>query len=387
MDHNSTVLCLSGRIDSTNAAEFQKSISDATRQNPDGGLVLDCERLDYISSAGLRVLLAAHRLLGGRLGVQNVSPEVYDILNMTGFTAFLRVERRLRSVSVEGCEVIGRGATAVVYRLDPDTIVKVYEIPNALETIRKEQLRAKQAFLKGIPTAISYDAVRVGEYYGSVFELVNANTFSDLLCAHPERLDELVRRHAELIRIIHGTEAEPGELPDCRALYLGYLNEIGDVLPRELRERLGERFRAMPEDLHLIHGDIHMKNVMLCGGEALLIDMETLSTGNPVFDMADLFVAYRAFNEADPSNSMKIIGIPADTCREVLEKTIACCIGPLDGERGKLTMKKIMTVGYVRFLYLVAVLRFGGDEWIDLRIRRTVEHLNELIDEVDRFDL
>jgi hypothetical protein len=139
--------------------------------------------------------------------VREVSPEVYEILDMTGFTVLLDVRKRLRKIDVDGCEVIGRGAYGTVYRIDADTIVKVYETPNAVNMIRNEQKMAKYAFLKGIPTAISYDIVRVGEHYGSVFELVKARTFNDLLVREPERADTLMRQYAEVIRRVHAVTA------------------------------------------------------------------------------------------------------------------------------------------------------------------------------------
>lgn len=387
LEQNTILLSPEGKIDAGNAKEWDERIKNATAQHPDAALVLDFDRLEYISSAGLRVLLAAVRRMPSPVTLKNVSPDVYEILDMTGFTSLLKAERQLRRIDISGCEVIGRGATASVYRLDPDTIVKVYDIPDALELIQREQTRAKQAFLKGIPTAISYDAVRVGNRFGSVFELVDARTFVDVLQAEPQRLDELVRRHAAVMHTIHSTLAEAGELPDCRALYRKHLDEIGQAIPETLRRQLEERFLAMPEDLHLIHGDIHMKNVMLCGEETLLIDMETLSTGNPVFDLADLFVAYMAFNEDDPTNSLRIIGLPADTCREVYEKTLACYLemSGIDNRPG--LTDKILAVGYVRFLYLVAVGRFGGEELVETRVQHTVEHLENLLPRVEQFDI
>ena len=386
-ENNSVVLTPTGRIDSSNAQQFEKELKCALEQQPNCPLVLDCNDLEYISSAGLRVLLSAQKRLQQPISLKDVSSEVYEILDMTGFTSFMDVERKLREIGIEGCEVIGRGATATVYRVDPDTIVKVYEIPNALDMIKNEQRRAKQAFLKGIPTAISYDAVRVGDRYGSVFELLNAKTFVDLLISEPDRTDELIQQHVGIIRTIHSIEADPGELPDSREIYLDYLKEIGEDIPPDLCQHLEKRFREMPEDLHIIHGDIHMKNVMLCGTEPLLIDMDTLSTGNPVFDLADLFVAYMAFNEDDPTNSQRFIGIPMDVSKELLEKTVASYLETSDEDTLRQTMKRIKAVGYVRFLYLLAVMRMGGEELIDIRIRHTVAHLNELLAEVDGFSI
>ena len=116
---------------------------------------------------------------GSEVRIFDVSPEVYEILDMTGFTEFLTVEKRLREISVDGCEVIGRGFYGTVYRIDPETIVKVYSTPDCIPIIQNEQRLAKRAFVKGVPTAISYDIVRVGDSYGSVFELRScANTLN-----------------------------------------------------------------------------------------------------------------------------------------------------------------------------------------------------------------
>lgn len=76
---------------------------------PHSSLTLDCETLDYISSAGLRVVLRL-RKQEPELRLTNVSPEVYEILSMTGFTEMMPVERAYRRLSIDGCEEIGRGA-------------------------------------------------------------------------------------------------------------------------------------------------------------------------------------------------------------------------------------------------------------------------------------
>ena len=380
-------LSFRGRIDSTNVREFERRIHDAVNSNPGEPVVLDFDGVEYISSSGLRLLLTVQKQTKHRITVKNVSPEVYEILDITGFTSVLNVEKRLRDSDITGCEIIGRGGVSTVYRVDSETIVKVYEIPDALDIIKNEQQRAKQALLMGIPTAISYDAVRVGSRYGSVFELVNARTFVELLADDPGRMDELVRHHVDVIRLVHSVETEPGQLPDCREIYLKYLDRIGPEIPEDLSRRLREMFASMPYDTHLIHGDIHMKNVMLCDGEPLLIDMDTLSCGNPVFDLADLFIAYMAFNEDDPANSRQVIGLTEDICARLWKKTIACYLDMADGETLRRSEEKMKAVGYVRFLFLVAALNLGGEKLRTVRIRHAVDHLRELLESVDNFML
>ena len=169
-----------GRIDSINASAIGHELNAMMDDHPGLPLVIDASALQYISSAGLRVLLGLAERQEQKLAVQNVSPEVYNILEMTGFTELLNVSRRLREISVDGCEIVGRGAIGTVYRIDADTIVKVYDQSVNLLTIKNEQKNAKRAFLKGIPTAISYDIVKVGEKYGSVYEMLNAVNLHDL---------------------------------------------------------------------------------------------------------------------------------------------------------------------------------------------------------------
>ena len=155
MREKALVIALSGKIDSTNAPELEARVFDMLASAQDGDLIFDARDLQYISSAGLRVLMRARKAVGHALEIRNASPEVYEILEMTGFTELMNVKKRLREVSVDGCPVIGRGYYGTVYRLDADTIVKVYASPDSIPLIENERKMARLAFIKGIPTAIS----------------------------------------------------------------------------------------------------------------------------------------------------------------------------------------------------------------------------------------
>ena len=102
---------LTGRIDTNNAAEVEREIFSALEgRNPDAGEVMvDTREVEYISSAGLRVLMKLRKHIGKPLAVRNVSRDVYDIFETTGFTELFDVKKALRKVSVAGCEVIGAG--------------------------------------------------------------------------------------------------------------------------------------------------------------------------------------------------------------------------------------------------------------------------------------
>jgi Anti-anti-sigma regulatory factor (antagonist of anti-sigma factor) len=216
MSRASVCIPLKGRIDSSNAPEAERYILSLAEAKPDSIPVFDASNLTYISSAGLRILMKMRKAVGQEMEIQNVSPEVYEILETTGFTELFRVKKRMREISVEGCEVIGRGFYGTVYRLNPDTVVKVYSSPDSLPLIENERKMAKMAFVHGIPTAISYDIVKVGDSYGSVFELLKAQTMNDLLATQPDRADELVNTFAGVMKTVHAVELAPRTLPSAK---------------------------------------------------------------------------------------------------------------------------------------------------------------------------
>ena len=102
-------LFLEGHIDSNNAEQTEKEINDIIAQNSCQNILIDAEGLEYISSAGLRVLLRLRKKFP-KMEVVNVRPEVYEVFDMTGFTEMITIRKGYRRVSVEGCEVIGQGA-------------------------------------------------------------------------------------------------------------------------------------------------------------------------------------------------------------------------------------------------------------------------------------
>ena len=81
-----------GRLDTTTAPALDKTISEDVADTQ--RLTLDLQGLEYISSAGLRVLLSAQKKLqkNGALTVKNVRTEVMEILEMTGFADILTIE-------------------------------------------------------------------------------------------------------------------------------------------------------------------------------------------------------------------------------------------------------------------------------------------------------
>ncbi len=85
-------IALEGRLDTMTAPELEAELKTAL----DGAdsLTLDCEKLDYISSAGLRVLLSAHKIMSGKGGMKltHVNDVVQEVFEVTGFSDILTIE-------------------------------------------------------------------------------------------------------------------------------------------------------------------------------------------------------------------------------------------------------------------------------------------------------
>lgn len=91
-DADKLTIALEGRLDTTTSPQLEAELR--TSVNGISGLTFDFEKLDYISSAGLRVLLAAQKVMNkqGEMKITNVKPEIMEIFDVTGFVDILNIE-------------------------------------------------------------------------------------------------------------------------------------------------------------------------------------------------------------------------------------------------------------------------------------------------------
>ena len=342
-------IALIGHITAQNAPEVEAAIREILAADTFAEVILDAKNLDYISSAGLRILLRLMKS-GKKVRLVNVSSEVYEILEITGFTEMLPVAKGFRQVSIEGCEVIGQGSNGVVYRLDPETIVKVYRNSDALDEMQREREISRKAFVLGIPTAIPYDVVQVGEKYGTVFELLNARSISKSILAEPEKMEEYARIFTDVVKNIHATTVKPGEFPSMKAVALNWADYLKDYLSPQHYEKLHALIAEVPESNQLLHGDYHSNNVMIQNGEPLMIDMDTLCVGHPVFELASTFNAYVGFGKIDPEESAAFLKIDHQSAVKFWDTFLAMYLDSTDEAYIQSVAEKAMIIGYTRLL-------------------------------------
>ena len=379
--NNILTVFLEGRIDSYNAEQVEKEVNEIRSANTYSEIVFDAGELKYISSAGLRMVLRT-RKAEPTLKIINVCPDVYDIFDMTGFTEMITVEKAFRTLSVDGCEIIGRGAKGTVYRYDPETIIKVYKNPDSLPDIKNERELARKAFVLGIPTAISYDVVKVGDSYGSVFELLSAKSFSQLIAEEPGKIDEYVKLYAELLKKIHTTEVKADDMPDIKETVMKWVNADTPYLEADKAEKLKTLVEAVPDTLNMLHCDYHTNNIMMQNGETLLIDMDTLAHGHPIFELANIYITYVGFGEENPQIVESFIGLPYKTATLIWDKFLPLYLDTNDEEKLNEVCGKVKLLSYTRLMR--HTVRRGGADTEEGRktIAFCRERMNALLDEI-----
>ena len=383
---NVLTIALKGTFDSVSAPTNEEELNQIRKSHPAETIILDCSLLDYISSAGLRMILRLKKEVDDTKLI-NVKPEIYDIFDMTGFTEIMEVHKAYRIISVEGCEVIGRGANGMVYRIDPDTILKVYFNPEALEVFQTERELCRAAFVMGIPTAIPYDVVLTenGDY-GTVYELINAESFAKLIKKGLKTVDEVAEMSNIMLKLIHTKKADTSLFPNTKDIAIGWVKDLKNHLPDDIYQKLYQLVDGIPEDLHVVHCDFHLNNLMHQENEDLLIDMDTISYGHPIFDLASMYNAYVGFGAVDHDVTMQFFGLDYETTNAFWRKSLQLYLGTDDPERLQDVENKVKVISYARILRRTLRHQDKEDEKAQALIDYCKATLEDLVPKLDTLD-
>ena len=346
------IISFAGHLDTATSTEANAKISrELDKIEAIDSLTCDASRLEYISSSGLRILLSlAKRHKGFR--VIDVQPQVYEVLETTGFTKIMTVERAMRRMNVEGCRLIGIGSVGKIYRLDGDTIIKVFREGTTMDEVRREITLSKEAFVLGMPTAISFDVVKVtssaegqAECYGLVFELLKAKTLSTYLKQHPNKLDECAHKYADLFLQMHQIEVpEVGNIPSAIERERQQIEHIRRYFPDESIDMLLSIIDSIPAGNRMLHLDLQTKNVMVQGDELMLIDMGEIGYGHPLLDLGHAYSAMVSL----VGDYEKTIGMPRDLGQRIWNKSIGYYLEGLPAETIEERKAQIEVVSCVR---------------------------------------
>ena len=291
-----------------------------------------------------------------------------------------KTKDNLRELSIDGCELLGRGAHAVVYKIAPDAIVKVYREDIPLQRIKTEKERARRALIMRVPTAISFDIVRVGNSYGAVYELIDADPTDHFINESRENRDKFIDMSVELLKLIHSKEVTTDDLSDMKADHYRWLENARELTGDHKADIIKSLIDEIPDSHKLLHGDFHMKNIIISKGKPMLIDMDTLCFGDPVFDLATITNSYLIFPKMDPAAATMHLGISVEDAKYIWERTLELYLdGKTSGELNVIK-NKCKILGLIRILDFA---RRGGDPvHKDLMIEKSLSFLDEGLSEL-----
>ena len=290
VDNDVLIVTLEGRLDTEAATKFDTDMAEVSKANAHTAMTIDAAGLEYVASSGLRSILKLAKT-EKNFKIENVCSAVYNVFEMTGFSRIMSISKALRKIDLEKCERIGAGGNGAVYRVSEDEIVKVNYNPNTYEGLDKELTKAKEAFLLGIPTAISFDTVDCGDgKRGVVYEIIKSLTLGETMQANPERIEELTERYVAELNRLHSTRTDHPIFGSAKAFYAKQVADASKYFTEEEGEQLKLILEALPEGDRLVHCDAHPKNIMIQNGEMLWIDMEGMSVGHPIYDLISIAV-------------------------------------------------------------------------------------------------
>ncbi len=284
-ENNEIIIKFSGRISIDNSISVEKELTKIREESPGKKMVFDFEKLEYISSAGLRALLkTAQKEKDNRIRIINISSMIYELFEDTGFIKLFDVSKALKKYSIKGLELIGRGTNGEVYRVDRENIIKLFQKSVPIEVVERERSLAQQSLIEGIPTAISYSVVMADDRYGIIFELIDADTLSATLKNEPDKYDSYTLKYIQLFKKIHSIKGDPDSFVNIKDIYYEAIEYSRDYYSDKELSLLKALVESVPDTGTLIHGDYHPNNIMVQDGELILIDMGDMTIGHPIFD-------------------------------------------------------------------------------------------------------
>ena len=319
VNEGTLIFFLEGRIDSSNVDTFEEDLRKESPLFENLDIAFDASDLSYISSAGLRVLLKIKKEIKKPVRVFNVSDEVFDIFEVTGFTDMFKVEKKLRSIFIGGCEKISSALNGEIFQLSGDEMVKIYGEHVPLSEIKKEREYAHTALVLGVPTLIPYDVVTSEVGNGIVFERAEVTSLSYLIRHNPERSDLYAVMLAKLLKELHSLDIPEGKLPDIKDRYRGWIKEIDD--PEDsMTSVFSNLLEMLPDSEHYVHGDINLNSVMVQNGELILLDMAGSARGHGIFDLQALYASLVAIEKKSAGYCRRTYGISGAVCQDFWNK-------------------------------------------------------------------
>lgn len=276
----------------------------------------------------------------------------------------MNAEEMMKTIDVEGLPVIGRGANAVIYKLDDQKVVKVYNPGIKLDVVKIEYYNGKVFSDAGIRVAKVYDLITAGdEKYGIVTEYLEGEDFLSVMKKDRSRIEELAGAFGRITRDMHSKEGDPAKLRPIQSVLLGFAKRLGaSGAPQKETELIMNLFDRLEKKSSLLHGDMHPGNAMLVNGEPVLIDLSNGGCGHPIFDLTTMcshFYMCSQFEERRMASPI-LSDFAAEDAALVWNTFLKAYLDTEDEEKISKEQEQIVTYTCARDLIIYSLFKRGA---------------------------
>ena len=199
----------------------------------------------------------------------------------------------MRQVNLKEWTQIGEGGIGKVYRnnADPTKMLKLSKFSGKEDMLEEYEL-SRYAMEVGLSTPAVYDFVTDGTHYGYTGELIKGKkSLCRVIADDPTRLGEMAHLFTQKVRELHSVKADPAKVRSRMEFNIESIGRIQYLKPGTLQGIIAE-FRQIPETGTLLHGDLHLGNLITTGERQYWIDLGRLRYGNPIVDISQFHFTF-----------------------------------------------------------------------------------------------
>ena len=201
--------------------------------------------------------------------------------------------KTLEKQDIEALPLIGQGASGQVYRYGEDKVLKLYRDSWTEAMVSSAFSISKSVSSGGVVTAVPWEMVRCGGRYGIVYDRLTGDPLPVHIGGDIEARYTAGERMGGMLAAVHALKPDPEVFPSLREMFSGILGTISEYFTEEQIGCFLDFVDRIPGGPRVLHGDFHENNIMVCGGEFYLIDLDSMCIGSPIFDLMQSYCTYR----------------------------------------------------------------------------------------------
>ena len=290
-DDGSYLCHLNGFLTGERNRIFRENIEAFYKNNGDAYMIFDCSMLAWIDIDGISVFTELKED-GKKFTLKNLNADCLVLFIVEGFEAHLDEDEKLPEIDLGKCEKVNEGANGVIYRVNDEVVAKTFKSDPDYYDLVRHRIAQKNALISGVPAPFSFGYAMYDGKIVTLMELIRSKSLLQVITSE-EDSDGYIIRYAQFIKQLHEIQEENKLKYFTRNLFgeeiLSKADRCDGVLPESYKGRARRLIEEVEGPECLVHGDIHPKNIMVCGDEMMFIDFDSFSTGKAVYDIGALY--------------------------------------------------------------------------------------------------